>query len=177
MKITIQWHGHSCFSVTADGYTVVLDPYDDSLEGYAPLSLTGNAVLCSHGHHDHAWVQAVELEKTDLLCPFTVEKVLTAHDDCGGTKRGENIIHVLSVDGKRIVHCGDLGHALSPAQVNAIGDADVLRCDAVVLRFEKRVVKVLERFPHVVDVRGLQIILNRSKPSTFINYPEESSTL
>ena len=126
MKITIQWHGHSCFSVTAYGYTVVLDPYDDSLEGYAPLSLTGNAVLCSHGHHDHAWVQAVELEKTDLPCPFTVEKVLTAHDDCGGTKRGENIIHVLSVDGKRIVHCGDLGHALSPAQVNAIGDADVL---------------------------------------------------
>ena len=27
MSITITWHGHSCFSVSADGYSIVLDPY------------------------------------------------------------------------------------------------------------------------------------------------------
>ena len=126
MKISLTWHGHSCFSVTADGYTIVLDPYDDSLEGYAPLQLSAHQVLCSHGHHDHAWVDAVTVLPTDLPCPFTVTTVLTAHDDCGGAKRGENLIHILEIDGKKIVHCGDLGHALTPAQVSAIGTADIL---------------------------------------------------
>ena len=53
-EITITWHGHSCFSLAAGGYTLVLDPYDNSLDGYAPLQLSANEVLCSHGHHDHA---------------------------------------------------------------------------------------------------------------------------
>ena len=54
-KIIVVWHGHSCFTLSADGYTLALDPYDNSLDGYAPLQLSANEVLCSHGHHDHAW--------------------------------------------------------------------------------------------------------------------------
>lgn len=53
-KIIVVWHGHSCFTLSADGYTLALDPYDNSLDGYAPLQLSANEVLCSHGHHDHA---------------------------------------------------------------------------------------------------------------------------
>ena len=41
MSITITWHGHSCFSVSADGYSIVLDPYaPDSVPGLPPLSLS-----------------------------------------------------------------------------------------------------------------------------------------
>ena len=39
-KIIVVWHGHSCFTLSADGYTLALDPYDNSLDGYAPLQLT-----------------------------------------------------------------------------------------------------------------------------------------
>ena len=40
------WHGHSCFSVTSDGYTVVFDPYaDDEVPALGPLRLTANALL------------------------------------------------------------------------------------------------------------------------------------
>ena len=50
MSITITWHGHSCFSVSADGYSIVLDPYaPDSVPGLPPLSLSASQVLCSHG--------------------------------------------------------------------------------------------------------------------------------
>ena len=60
MKIT--WHGHSCFSVAADGYTVVFDPYaDGSVPGYPPLRLQADAVYCSHGHRDHNAAELVTL--------------------------------------------------------------------------------------------------------------------
>ncbi|MCI9405865.1 MAG: MBL fold metallo-hydrolase [Oscillospiraceae bacterium] len=124
-KITITWHGHSCFSLSADGYTLVLDPYDDSLEGYAPLCLFANEVLCSHGHHDHAWLPAVSLEKADAS-PFALRAVKTWHDDCQGKKRGENLVHVVNFSGKKLVHCGDLGHLLTPEQIAQIGPCDVL---------------------------------------------------
>ena len=80
-KITIVWHGHSCFSVSAGGYTLALDPYDNSLNGYAPLQLSANEVLCSHGHHDHAWLPAVTLHNTAARSPFQIRSVHTWHDD------------------------------------------------------------------------------------------------
>lgn len=62
MSITITWHGHSCFSVSADGYSIVLDPYaPNSVPGLPPLSLSASQVLCSHGHSDHGYTDAVDL--------------------------------------------------------------------------------------------------------------------
>ncbi len=124
-KITITWHGHSCFSLSAGGYTLVLDPYDDSLDGYAPLHLSANEVLCSHSHHDHAWLAAVSLEEAPAS-PFALRAVKTWHDDCQGKKRGENLVHVIKAFGKTLVHCGDLGHLLTREQVEQIGPCDVL---------------------------------------------------
>ena len=125
-KITIVWHGHSCFAVSAGGYTLALDPYDNSLNGYAPLQLSANEVLCSHGHHDHAWLPAVTLHNTAARSPFQICSVHTWHDDSQGSKRGENLIHVIHVFGKTLVHCGDLGHLLTKEQIGQIGSCDVL---------------------------------------------------
>ena len=81
-KIIVVWHGHSCFTLSADGYTLALDPYDNSLDGYAPLQLSANEILCSHGHHDHAWLPAVTLLDTPASSPFQV-LAMTARDDRG----------------------------------------------------------------------------------------------
>lgn len=35
-QITITWNGHSCFTVSADGYSIVFDPY--SLDLYQDLN-------------------------------------------------------------------------------------------------------------------------------------------
>ncbi|NCB64414.1 MAG: Zn-dependent hydrolase, partial [Clostridia bacterium] len=57
--ITITFLGHSCFRMTYRGFSLVLDPYDASgLPGMRPLSVQADAVLCSHGHYDHAFTQA-----------------------------------------------------------------------------------------------------------------------
>ena len=82
MSITITWHGHSCFSVSADGYSIVLDPYaPDSVPGLPPLSLSASQVLCSHGHSDHGYTDAVDLSAGKQGSPFTVTVIQTFHDE------------------------------------------------------------------------------------------------
>lgn len=45
-KLTITWHGHSCFTISCNGYDVVLDPYaPGSVPGLPELSLTADMVL------------------------------------------------------------------------------------------------------------------------------------
>jgi len=125
-NIIIQWHGHSCFSVTADNYTIVLDPFaDGSVPGIGNIRPEANAVLCSHYHSDHGCTEVVTVTEKEN-CPFEILKIDTYHDDAQGTKRGENRIHILEVDGIRIAHFGDLGCMLTPEQAELLKKADVL---------------------------------------------------
>lgn len=125
-NIIIQWHGHSCFSVTADNYTLVLDPFaDGSVPGIGNIRPEANAVLCSHYHSDHGCTEVVTVTEKEN-CPFKILKIDTYHDDAQGTKRGENRIHILEVDGIRIAHFGDLGCMLTPEQAELLKKADVL---------------------------------------------------
>ena len=125
-NITIKWHGHSCFSVTADNYTIVLDPFaDGSVPGIGNIRPEANAVLCSHFHSDHGCTEVVTVTEKEN-CPFEILKIDTYHDDAQGIKRGENRIHILEVDGIRIVHFGALGCMLTPEQADRLKKADVL---------------------------------------------------
>ena len=120
----IKYHGHSCFSVISDNYTIVLDPYKE-VEGYDTLSLTGNEVICSHGHSDHGYKDAVKIiENTNN--PFTVETIHVFHDDTNGSQRGLNDINVLCAENKKVVHMGDLGHMLDEDIINSLKHCDVL---------------------------------------------------
>lgn len=120
MKIT--WLGHACFMLEEDGYRIVLDPYT-GVEGYPELDAEAHAVLCSHGHFDHAAADRVRL-LPGRESPFTVRTVPCFHDDAGGALRGPNTIHVLTAGGVTVAHLGDLGHPLSPEQLADIGAVD-----------------------------------------------------
>jgi len=121
MKIT--WRGHACFVVESGGYEVILDPYHE-VTGLPDISGTANEALCSHGHHDHSYLD--ELRLLGGASPFTVEKLDTFHDEKEGALRGKNTVHILSAEGLRVVHLGDLGHPLSEEQMRALGTIDVL---------------------------------------------------
>ena len=125
MKLT--WHGHACFQIEEDGWSVVCDPY---APGYVPglldLSAAADEVFCSHSHGDHNYVQGVTLSGNGER-RFSVTAVDCWHDDAGGTLRGPNRIHIFDLpSGLRAVHLGDLGHLLTEEQVSAIGTPDVL---------------------------------------------------
>lgn len=121
--MTITWLGHSCFAVESGGYTLVLDPY--FVPSYPALHTEANAILCSHDHRDHAFTEAVTLREGGES-PFTVARVATFHDEVQGAKRGENTVHILSAEGLKLVHLGDLGHALSSEQLAAMRGCDLL---------------------------------------------------
>ena len=71
------WHGHSCFSVVTDAGTAVFDPYIDGMvPGLAPLSLTADAVYCSHGHDDHNARDKVALSGRARLASCQAEGIV-----------------------------------------------------------------------------------------------------
>ena len=124
--MNITWLGHSCFMLEAGGFRVLLDPYNE-VPGLPAAEAEADAVYCSHGHFDHAYTEKVRLTsgKAD---PFAVTEVQTFHDDKGGTLRGNNVIRKFTAGGVSVAHFGDLGHPLSPAQLEALGP-----CDAVLI--------------------------------------------
>ena len=123
--MTITWYGHSCFELASTEGTVVFDPYSDgSVPGCRLPQLEADIVLCSHGHSDHAGTEKVTLSGKPCVC--RVETVNCFHDDAGGAKRGPNTIHIVSAEGLRVVHLGDLGHEPDEEQYAAIGAPDVL---------------------------------------------------
>ncbi len=124
MKLT--WIGHSCFIIEKDGYTVIIDPYEDgSVPGLPPMRETANMVLCSHGHADHNAVDVVKIEESDD-CPFTITTIDTYHDDTQGSQRGPNRIHIFEDGETKVVHLGDLGCELTPEQAELVSGADVM---------------------------------------------------
>lgn len=123
MKLT--WYGHSCFLLeTAEG-SVVFDPYSPgSVPGVELPELKADAVLCSHGHGDHGYAEAVTL--SGKRPGFRVEEVKSFHDEKLGLLRGKNTIYVVEAEGKRVAHLGDLGHELNDRQLKALGRIDLL---------------------------------------------------
>ncbi len=125
MSIDLIYHGHSCFTVSCQDYSIVLDPYDDHVPGYRPLHLEANEVLCSHEHGDHAFREAVELTAGGT-CPFQITAYEVPHDDCGGKKRGMNRITVLEAEGLKVIHFGDIGCDLPEDLAEKLSGADAV---------------------------------------------------
>lgn len=126
MKATIKWLGHACWKLTLGDYTIVIDPFEPgSVPGIADVNETANLCLCSHGHHDHGYAEAVNILPGDDA-GVKVTRLDSFHDDVQGSKRGPNIIHMVEFGGLRIVHFGDLGCELTPEQVDVLKGADVV---------------------------------------------------
>lgn len=121
----LKWYGHACFLVeTAEG-SVVFDPYAPAyVPGLSLPELCADAVVLSHGHHDHNYSKAVAL--SGKKPSFTLKSFDSFHDDANGTLRGKNQISLIEAEGLRLVHCGDLGEIPEKAVLDALMGADVL---------------------------------------------------
>lgn len=131
----IKWLGHACFLITSrDGLRIITDPY--AVGGgikYAPVSEAADVVTVSHEHGDHSNVSAVQGKpETVRGAGATIARgiefrgIATYHDAAGGQQRGPNTLFCFAVDDMKLCHLGDLGHSLSPGQVDEIGAVDVL---------------------------------------------------
>lgn len=95
MMVKLSYHGHSCFSVEADGTTIWLDPF-----------LTGNSladvglddiekadyILVSHGHGDHLGDAIPLAKKTGAM-------VVSNHEICAYCEERGAEVHALHIGG------------------------------------------------------------------------------
>jgi len=131
----VKWLGHACFLITSkDGLRVITDPY--AVGGginYSPIEETADIVVVSHGHDDHSNVSAVqgkpEVVRGDgikTVKDIQFKGIAAYHDASQGKQRGHNTVFCFTIDDIKLCHLGDLGHVLSPEQVNEIGAVDIL---------------------------------------------------
>jgi L-ascorbate metabolism protein UlaG (beta-lactamase superfamily) len=130
MEIT--WLGHSYFRIRGNKTTIITDPYS-SEGGETSLKLTADVVTVSHQDAGHSYVQGVTGPPKLITGPGEYEiggvlilGIATYHDNVGGAERGKNTIYLMKVDEISLLHCGDLGHMLSAATIEEIGNVDVL---------------------------------------------------
>lgn len=135
--MTITYHGHSTFKIKGKIGTVVTDPFDEYV-GLTLPKMSADIITVSHDHKDHNAVSTLT-GTARRKNPFIVEEageyevggisvfgVKTFHDANGGVERGDNIVFTTLVDGISVCHLGDLGHELTPEQLEEIGSVDVL---------------------------------------------------
>lgn len=139
-KVSLQWWGQAMFLLSSPrGADVMIDPYGEGI-GYRVSQAGVGITTISHEHPDHnnadagstnivlrgltddGWAQIDEQPTSDVR----FRSVPSWHDESQGADRGRNAIFVFETGGLRIVHLGDLGHALTQAQIDAIGPVDVL---------------------------------------------------
>ena len=126
-SVKITWLGHSCFKMEYAGWSLVTDPYaDGSVPGLGPVRETAGAVYCSHGHSDHNARENVTLDGREPPEDFSVETFSCPHDDEGGARRGDNLIHVFTFGALRVVHMGDAGCFPAPQVMEKLRGADLM---------------------------------------------------
>ncbi|MCX6092083.1 MAG: MBL fold metallo-hydrolase [Candidatus Bipolaricaulota bacterium] len=130
MKIT--WIGHACFSIEAKEGRIVTDPFIAEVP-YSFPAISADVVTVSHEHDDHNAVDrasgkpvAVRGVGTHRVKGLEITGIASSHDAPGATKRGPNTIFVLTLEGLRLAHLGDLGRPLDEAQRAALKGVQVL---------------------------------------------------
>lgn len=128
----ITWLGHACFRLRGRDVTVLTDPPDPK-SGHAIPKTEASVVTISHDHPGHGSLRSVGGEPVVLRSPgeYEVKECLLTglasfHDEDRGKTRGKNTVFVIRLDGVVVCHLGDLGHPIDEAELEALGDIDVL---------------------------------------------------
>lgn len=131
MEIT--WYGHSCFRITERGMaSVVTDPYNYREVGYNPLRLKADIVTISHDSPGHNYISAVKGFIYSITGPgeYEVGGVFITGIQTDGciknrTHSSNNTIFVFDYNGLTIAHLGNLKHAPSQVEVEALGSIHI----------------------------------------------------
>jgi len=138
----LRWYGQASFRVTvSDGTSIVTDPYTPETAGYPPVADAADiAIISSDNDSFHC--------RADLIPgnPTVINALALAGEGGARTERGvpfraiaamealnhkyhdpdQNGMYRFEVDGIHIGHMGDVGNAMSPAQVDFFQGVDVL---------------------------------------------------
>lgn len=124
----LKWRGHACFEISHNGYTVVIDPYNNKyVPGYPKLSVKADKLLVSHEHYGHNYREGVILTgRPESDCPFQITSFEVDHDSVGGIMRGTCRVHILEADGIKVAHMSDIGTGLTGGELSQLFGADAI---------------------------------------------------
>jgi L-ascorbate metabolism protein UlaG (beta-lactamase superfamily) len=129
----IKFLGHSSFRIKGKTASLVTDPFDPKMVGLKYSGVKADIVTVSHDHEDHNRYDLVKGVKKVISGPgeYEISQVSiiglpSYHDDKKGEKRGKNTIYLIEMDFLRLVHLGDIGHKLTEATLETLGDIDIL---------------------------------------------------
>ena len=133
----IQYIAHATFTLDLnDGRRIIIDPYlGMSFQGrfnYPPYSTRADFAVITHDHLDHNYLG--DLTNIPVVVrnnwhddALDIRTVTVFHDKFGGTKFGGTVgMKIIEADGIRLCHMGDCGEILSDAQIESLGDIDIL---------------------------------------------------
>jgi len=139
-SVTLTYGGQSMFVMTTStGLKALIDPVAPMMYKNAPVDGV-DVVTITHEHPDHNYAQLATGNPTVIhglaggdvaaidqtVKGVRIRTVGTFHDSQQGGQRGKNAVFVFELPGLKVVHLGDLGHALDAQQIAAIGPVDVL---------------------------------------------------
>lgn len=130
--------GHAAFLLQTQGYHVVFDPFSPQI-GYAPLNTLADLVSLSHDNpkwHSHTQSVGSEFSIYDALehigQPWDFDGVVLESIPVferwpdNGDPEGPNAMVKLTSENLRILHMGDVGHALGDDYLQALGEIDIV---------------------------------------------------
>jgi len=130
--LDITWLGHACFRIRGREASVITDPYGRSL-GLSLGRQTAEIVTISHDSPSHNAAEAVVGQPRVVRGPgeYEIRGVMIAGLATPGERGpngelGRNTAYAIGIDDLTICHLGDLGKTLTPEQIDALKDPDVL---------------------------------------------------
>lgn len=141
----IKFYAHASFRFEADGIAVITDPYTPGRSGFEPIHEPADLVIMSsrtddfHSDPSHIEgkpfvVNALELPPEGAVVRGVPIRGFEAYESRTFDYQGErgrdadaNALYHFTLGGLRVLHMGDLGNPVDPAQLDALaGEVDIL---------------------------------------------------
>jgi len=125
--MNISWHGLSCFEIeaktTSGNVTMIIDPYENTTGLRFPRTLEGQVVAVTHNEEDANNTASVSGDPFIINMPgeYEVKGVFVY-----GIAADDQTIYRIEAEGINIAHLGALKRELTDAELQQLGDIDIL---------------------------------------------------
>jgi L-ascorbate metabolism protein UlaG (beta-lactamase superfamily) len=138
----LKWYGHASFRIRSNsGVSIITDPYDPATSGFKAFSEPADIVIVSSDNDSfhcnenlipgsHTTINALKLARTGgVKLEHGIEfRAIEAMEALNHAEHDpdQNGMYRMNIDGIQIGHLGDMGNALTPAQLEFFAGIDVL---------------------------------------------------
>lgn len=166
----LKWYGHASFRITsADGLTLITDPYTPELAGYSEFTETADIVLTSSDDDDYHCrsdlipgdplrVNALDIAKDGgsrdlkgLQVQATITKEMEEHPYHAPE---QNAMYRFEMDGMQVAHMGDIGNPFTQTQIDFLKGVDVL----LTLVGDVPTIKLVDLVPALAEIQPKLIV-------------------